>query len=153
MGSFCIEGDKNYGEEDYKNLNMSMKGQYNNFKDFSNFEIKVTSQTLINEDQYNIDGTLYDKQGKSLFTGKISRQEVSIQIKSISNENMSDISLEGKFDEFKRKYFGILKEKYSVKIEGRFWIEIIENNIWSAIMITGNNISNRSIQSDLTKPK
>ena len=153
MGSLCLEEDKTRELNEQINLKVKMKGQYNNYKDFSNFEIDVSSKTLIVDDLYSIEGFLRDRKGKSIISGRITKENVFLQIRPNPNEkqNEREVLYEGFYNQAKRKYFGLFKHRTNTKISGQFWLEIIENNIWFETGITGRNVSKRSIFSDSTR--
>ena len=140
MGSNYCKMCKGEEEEEkitfiLNNFLMDFKGKYNYYSEYSSFEIDISKKKL-NQDQFEIEGLFVDKMGKSTFSGKISQTEISIDTKLVRQEKTPhELNFKGKYDIKNKKYFGIIKKKFS-KSRGKFWMNVKDNNFWTETALT-----------------
>ena len=140
MGNFCylpcLE-DQNKNKIELNPFYKDFKGQYNNYKEYSNFDLNISKKTL-NNDQIEIEGVLIDKKGKSLFIGKVTKADILIETKIRNNDNyMREIIFQGNYNGDKKRYLGTFTTKNEKSSHGKFWISVIDNNFWMDTAVSG----------------
>src|SRR4051812_22392144 len=128
MGSLCFNSSDNNAANEIKTHFKDMRGQYNNYKDFSSFDLNISRKIKLDND-FEIEGTFVDKKGKSQFNGKVNKRNISIEISTAQgDDNNAEYVYEGEIDDNSKKYIGNYYDKAQKKAFGKFWIEVIENN-------------------------
>lgn len=138
INNFCSACSNSKNKEAFE-LNpflKDLKGQYNNYKDFSYFDLHILKKNYISDD-LEIEGVFLDKKGKSAFKGKISKSKIELDTISIYGDDSPEYTFEGFYNEEKKKYTGIFSQRHTTKTQGGFWIELLDNNIWTDIGVNG----------------
>jgi hypothetical protein len=140
VNNFCsaCSDSKNKEGLELNPYSKDLKGQYNNYKDFSYFNLHIFKKNLICED-YEIEGIFINKKGKSAFKGKLSKKKIEIETKSIYADDSPEYTFSGTFDEEKKKYTGSFSRKRTANSEGNFWIELLDHNFWGDV--TSNRLT------------
>lgn len=128
MGSSCKS--RTVEIEEYPEIKLAykdLKGQYNNYKVQSDFDIYL-NRKMKTEKGFNIEGYFIEKKQKYKLSGEISKESLKIEI------NFSDsvkILFQGNMNIEFDKYLGTYEFTGNVqKNIGNFWIKVLDKTFW-----------------------
>jgi hypothetical protein len=143
MGCKCLEQSSNTSNQNLESNTIVVKGQSNNFRDYSNFSLKVVKLRHLTSEELEIEGFMTDKKGKSSFIGRITKQKISIECRTLSDQVAELVNFEGMHDATRSKYIGEFKMKRSQKGFGSFWMEQFNEDFWNnSYKFEGSSCSN-----------
>jgi hypothetical protein len=131
MGCKCLEQSSNLSNQNLETSTIVVKGQSNNFRDYSNFSLKVVKMKHLTNEELEIEGFMTDKKGKSSFIGRITKQRISIECRTLSDQVAELVNFEGIHDSTRSKYIGEFKMRRSQKGYGSFWMEQFNEDFWN----------------------
>ena len=133
--SLCCDKYENQKLE-LKAFYKDFRGQYNSYMEYSNFELNISKKTF-NNNEIEIEGIFVDKKGKSKFTGKLTKTNITLDTRVIDDDTIShELIFQGEYNLYKKRYFGTFTKKNSKNYKGKFWIEVLENNFWMETGVT-----------------